>query len=126
MASKKGTRGIVYFCPELRLYRYRYNAYEQESGKKEELGELVDYKFDTDELEELVVALLATGDTGREAEANFVANITGLARTNPHKIVRFDTGSDKIEIVEPGPFWDAHDQEKAEKEKAEAAAGHTP
>jgi len=120
MASK-GTRGIVYFCPDLRLYRYKFRAYDREGGG-EKLGDEADYKFDDDELEDMLVALVASGDKDKEAQANFVANITGLARLNPHKIVEFDTGDNKIEIKEPGPFWQAHDKERAEKEAADDAA----
>lgn len=115
MASK-GIKGIVYFCSELRLYRYKYRPYE--AGKD---GEDVDYKFDADELEDMLVALLSSNDEARVAEAKFVANMTGLARVNPHKIVEFDTGDDKIAVKDVGPFWEVHDKER-EKEEAEGQA----
>lgn len=122
MASKrKGTRGLIYFCPELRLYRYKTRNYEGDA-----LGEETDYKFDSDELEDMLVALLASEDPAKVAEAKFVVYMTGLARRDPHKIVIFDTGEPnqdaQIKVTEPGPFWAVHDKEKAAREKAEEEA----
>ena len=124
MAESKGTRGIVYFCPELRLYRYAYKTYEKVGGvtDEENIGDEADFKFDGDELEDMVDALVSTGDDLKEAEAKFVAHITGLARLHPHKIVKFDTGIDKIDVEEPDKFWEAHDKER-ERLEAEAERG---
>ncbi len=49
--------------------------------------------------------------------------MTGLARVNPHKVVAFDTGDDKIDIKDPGPFWEAHDKQRAQKEEQEDEVG---
>jgi hypothetical protein len=124
--ADKGTRGIVYYCPELRLYRYKYKTYDKAAGEAVEEAEIVDYKFDADELEDTLTAVLASGDEAKEANANFVANITGLARVNPHKIVEFDTGEGdegKIEIKDPVEFWRANDEERRKREEAEERAG---
>lgn len=120
--ATKGVRGIVYFCPELRLYRYKCRTYEHEDGGLK-LGDDADYKFDADELEDMLVALLSSGDKTKEMEARFVADMTGLGRVNPHKVVVFDTGDNKIEIQEPGPYWEVNDKERAAKEAADEAAG---
>jgi len=117
----KGTRGIVYFCPELRLYRYKCRSYEK-TDAEETLGDESDLKFDADELEDVLVAQLATGDERSEAEANFVSYLTGLGRKFPHKIVKFDTGvgpDGKIDVLEPEPFWNEHDKERVQKEAEE-------
>jgi hypothetical protein len=100
-------KGFVYYCPELRLYRYKVEgASESESA---------DYKFDADELEDTLVALLVDDkDQTKAAQAKFLANMTGLARVNPHKIVQFDTGSDKIDVLEPAAFWKKHDEERGD------------
>lgn len=127
MASKKkGTRGFIYFCPELRLYRYKCRTYDGDV-----LGDETDYKFDSDELEDTLVALLASDDPAKVAEAKFVAHMTGCGRRYPHKIVMFDTGEpnedQQIKVTEPGMFWAAHDKEKAAREKAEEEAeGQAP
>jgi hypothetical protein len=121
MASK-GTKGFIYFCPELRLYRYKCSSYEAGEDGVPKFGEELDYKFDADELEDTLVALLASGEAPREAEAKFMADMTGLARINPHKVVNFDTGKDEISPSEPGPFWEANDKARVEKEEAEERA----
>lgn len=113
--AEKGFKGFVYYCPELRLYRY---ALEGEGVEK------VDYKFDADDLEDSIVDLLNT--TGpdveqKKAQANFMMNMTGLARINPHKIVRFDGESDKVEVVDPGPHWKEHDAKRLAEEGIETA-----
>lgn len=101
-------RGTVYYCPDLRLYRY-----ETESSKD---NEQVDYKFTADELEDALVAILAGNDPHKKAEANFLANMTGLARVNPHKVVSFDTGADKIEVLDAEGYWKKHDLLRDEAE----------
>lgn len=121
MASK-GIKGFVYFCPDLRLYRYVCRPYETSDDGTLKPGEEIDYKFDADELEDTLVALLASSEEARVAEAKFIANMTGLARINPHKVVEFDTGEDKISPGDPKPFWEAHDKVRAEKEEAESQA----
>jgi hypothetical protein len=118
--ATKGVRGIVYFCPELRLYRYKCRNYDHEDGSLK-LGDDADYKFDAEELEDMLVALLSSGDESKMAEARFVASMTGLGRLNPHKVVVFDTGDNKIEIKEPKDYWEAFDAEKMAKEASEAS-----
>lgn len=125
-SASKGIKGIVYFCPELRLYRYKCSSYEKGDDGVLKLGEEVDYKFDADELEDTLTALLTSNEEARVAEAKFIANMTGLARVSPHKVVEFDTGDDKITPREAGPFWEAHDRERAEKEEAEDRAVDEP
>ena len=109
--------GMVYFCPELRLYHYQIS----DSGDRDND---VDYKFNADELEDALVAMLSRADDdekkeGSQREAKFMADMTGLARVNPHKIVMLDIDKNKIEIVEPVDYWKKHD---AEREAIEATA----
>ena len=107
--------GMVYFCPELRLYRYQISDSQNRDND-------VDYKFDADELEDALVAILSRPEDEKEGshqEAKVMADMTGLARVNPHKIVRLDIEKNKIEIAEPADFWKKHD---AEREALEAAA----
>lgn len=105
--------GFVYFCPELRLYRYTCKDGVPDND--------VDYKFDADELEDAIVTQL-TREDGNDGEARFLAHMTGLARVNPHKLVKFDTGTNKIDVVEPADYWKGHDAERDAAEKAEEAA----
>jgi hypothetical protein len=126
MPAKKVLRGVVYYCPDLRLYRYQYEVFERVEGKElKKVDDGVDYKFDGDELEDTLVAVLASShDEKAEAEANFTSHVTGLARVNPHKIVEFQAadGEDwKINIRDGKQFWEAHDKEREEKEKAEGS-----
>ena len=98
--------GFVYFCPDLRLYRYVVNDDSTSS---------IDYKFDEDELENTIASYLASEE---KLKADVMASVTGLARLHPHKIVKFDEQSEKFEIVEAKDFWKEHDQ-KRESEIAE-------
>ena len=108
--------GIVYYCPELRLYRYKTSNPSDRDSE-------VDYKFDADELEDSLVALLAREpNEEKNAEVKFLANMTGLARVNPHKVVAFDIENDKIDVLEAGAYWKKHDVEREELVAAEEAA----
>jgi|SRR5579863_2141176 hypothetical protein len=99
--------GMVYFCPELRLYRYK-----MDDDAHPEMG--IDSKFDADELEDAIVAQIAAAKRagGDDRQARFLANMTGMARVNPHKIVTFDVESDKAKVVEPKDYWTKHDAER--------------
>lgn len=91
--------GFVCYCPDLRLYWYKV---ENPDSPDQE----ADYKFSDDELEDAIATHLANEQT-REAE--FMAHLTGLARTNEHKFVMFDQGKDEIKVEEPAEFWKKHD-----------------
>lgn len=110
--------GIVYYCPELRLYRYKTtNSADREAD--------VDYKFDADELEDSLVALLSREpNEDKNAQAKFLANMTGLARVNPHKIVSFDIENDKIDVLDADVYWKKHDAEREALVAAEEAPAH--
>lgn len=99
--------GMVYFCPDLRLYRYKVD----DSAHPENA---IDSKFDADELEDAVVAQLAEANRlgGDDRMARFLSNMTGMARVNPHKIVTFNVEDDKAKIVEPADYWKRHDAER--------------
>jgi hypothetical protein len=99
--------GMVYFCPELRLYRYKVD----DSAHPENA---IDSKFDSDELEDAIVAQIATAKRtgGDDRQAMFLANMTGMARLNAHKIVAFDVEKDKAEIIDPAKYWKKHDAER--------------
>jgi len=99
-------KGMVYYCPELRLYRYK-----ADDSKNSENA--IDSKFDADELEDAIVAQLVAAEKAglkNDHQAKFLANMTGLARVNPHKIVTFDDESDKIKILDPVEYWKQHDK----------------
>lgn len=100
-------KGMVYFCPELRLYRYKVDDSEHPENA-------IDSKFDADELEDAVVAQVAAAKRsgGDDRHARFLANMTGMARVNPHKIVTFDFEEDKAKILEPAEYWKTHDAER--------------
>lgn len=99
--------GMVYFCPELRLYRYKLDdSLHPENA--------LDSKFDADELEDAIVAQIAAaqrsgGDIG---QARFLANMTGMARLNAHKVVTFNVDDDKAVVHEPADYWKKHDAER--------------
>lgn len=107
-------KGKVYYCPELRLYRTQVTS----DAAKDDVA-----YFDGDELEDLLVAQLASSE-GDETQARFLAQITGLARVNPHKIVAFSTVEGKqelkIEIIEAPDYWKKHDEAR---DAAEAGSG---
>jgi len=88
-------KGFVCYCPELRLYWYKVT---DEANPKND----VDYKFDDLELENAITAHLAAGS---EEQAKFMSRVTGLGRVNPHKVITFDTETDKLDVVEPSEFW---------------------
>lgn len=75
------TKGFVCYCPELDLYHYRVSTNESPDGDIEHEKVQVDMKFTTFELE---LAMAAHLDKGNEKEAQFMANISGLARAEPH------------------------------------------
>jgi hypothetical protein len=93
--------GFVCYCPELRLYWYKVS-------NEEKPDQDADYKFSDDELENAIAAHLAQDNT---KEAKFMAELTGLARVNPHKFVEFDQERDEVKTVEPVDFWKKHDAE---------------
>jgi hypothetical protein len=99
--------GMVYFCPELRLYRYKMDDSVHPEAS-------IDSKFDADELEDAIVAQLAAAKRagGDDRQAHFLANMTGMARLNPHKIVAFNVEDDKAKIIEPSEYWKKHDAER--------------
>lgn len=91
--------GFVCYCPELRLYWYKVS--NQDAPDQD-----ADYKFNDDELENAIATHLASDQTD---QARFMAELTGMARVNPHKIVRIDQEKDEIKVVEPSEFWREHD-----------------
>lgn len=95
-------KGTVYYCSDLKLYRFTREAGED--------GEAIDYKFDEDELVATLGTHMANGAT---QEAEFVSWVTGLGRINPHKIVEFEDG--KIVVRDPKEYW-------AEKQAEEEAS----
>ena len=103
--------GMVYYCPELRLYRYKID----DSAHPENA---IDSKFDSDELEDAVVAQIAAAQRAGndDRQARFLANMTGMARVNAHKIVTFNVDEDKAVVLEPGDYWKKHDAERDARE----------
>jgi hypothetical protein len=99
--------GMVYYCPELRLYRYKID----DSAHPENA---IDSKFDADELEDALVAQIAAAQRsgGDDSQARFLANMTGMARVSAHKIVTFNVEDDKAVVVEPSEYWKKHDAER--------------
>jgi hypothetical protein len=99
--------GMVYFCPDLRLYRYKLDDSEHPENA-------IDSKFDADELEDAMVAQLAAAKLkgADDSQSRFLASMTGMARINPHKVVTFDVENDKAKVVEPAEFWKKHDAER--------------
>lgn len=105
-------KGFVYFCPDLRLYRYKITDFTKPEDQRE-----TDLKFDEDDLEISIATYLANDD---KANADFMAHMSGLARVNPHKIVSFDVEADDITIIETADFWKKHDAEVAAEYAAPA------
>lgn len=93
--------GFVCYCPELRLYWYKIENPDVPNHEGD-----ADYKFSDDELEDAIATHLANG---QEREANFMAELTSLARGNPHIFVTFDQSKDEIRTEEPADFWKKHD-----------------
>lgn len=91
--------GFVCYCPELRLYWYKVSNNEKPDQD-------ADYKFNDEELENAIATHLANDN---ETEAKFMAELTGLARVNPHKVVEIDQGKDKIDVVDSDDFWKKQD-----------------
>ena len=102
-------RGFVCYCPDLRLYWYKVE--NPESPDQE-----ADYKFSDDELEDAIATHLANE---QQQEAEFMAHLTGLARTNEHKIVTFDQATDEISVKESAEFWKKHDSARENGEREE-------
>lgn len=94
--------GFVCYCPELRLYWYKVS--NEENPEQD-----ADYKFNDDELEDAIATHLASK---QDKEAEFMGHLTGLGRTNPHKIVSFDQDKDEIKVEDPADFWKRHDAER--------------
>jgi hypothetical protein len=99
--------GMVYYCPALRLYRYKLDDSVHPENS-------IDSKFDADELEDVMVAQIAAAKRagGDDSQSRFIASMTGMARINPHKIVTFDVENDKANVVEPADYWKKHDAER--------------
>lgn len=99
----------VFFCPDLRLYNYEARDTEDSNNNTE-------LKFDSYGLEDALVAQIASGGE-EEVQARSLANITGLARINPHKIVRYEVSSNEVKVIEPEAHWKARDRERLLAEK---------
>ena len=71
-----------------------------------------------DELEDAIVAPIAAAqrDGGDDRQARFLANMTGMARVNAHKIVTFNVEEDKAVVLEPRDYWKKHDAERDARE----------
>jgi hypothetical protein len=98
-------RGFICYCPELRLYRYKVT-----DDSKPELERDTDYKFDEDELEDAITTHLVNEN---KTEAEFMTQLTGLARVSPHKIIYIDQNKEEIRAVDPAEFFKEHDEAKA-------------
>lgn len=94
--------GFVCYCPELRLYWYK--ATNEDVPEQD-----ADYKFGEDELEDAIASHLAQD---RQSEAEFMSQLTGLARVNPHMFVEIDQARDKLALTTPKDFWTKHDAER--------------
>jgi hypothetical protein len=99
--------GFVCYCPDLRLYRYVTKNDEKPGGEGD-----VDYKFDDVELENVIATHIAQD---QQMQAQVMAQVTGLARLHPHKIVRFSEKEDKIDVVDPVDHWKEQDAEAEDK-----------
>lgn len=100
--------GFVCYCPETRLYWYKVSNDEAPDQD-------ADYKFNDEELENAIATHLASEKVD---EAKFMAELTGMARVNPHKFVRFDQEKDEVKAVDPVDFWRQYDAEHAIPEGA--------
>jgi hypothetical protein len=96
--------GFVCYCPDLRLYWYK--ATNEDVPEQE-----ADYKFSDAELEDAIASHLAQD---RQGEAEFMAQLTGMARLNPHMFVEIDQASDKLKVTAPKDFWAKHDAVREE------------
>jgi hypothetical protein len=101
--------GTVYYCPELRLYRFTMKGETTDEND-------VDYKFDEDEL---IIAIATHMESGEQGQADFMSKVTGLGRVNPHKVIMFTDASDQIQIVEPADYWKKVEKEAKDSEKSE-------
>ena len=99
--------GFVCYCPDLRLYRYVTKNDEKPNGEGD-----VDYKFDDDELENVIATHIAQD---QKMQAEVMAQVTGLARLHPHTFVRFSESEDKIDVIQPEDHWKSHDAERKEE-----------
>jgi len=98
--------GFVCYCPHLRLYQYKLTDTSKPEGERE-----ADYKFDEADLEIGIATHLAADN---EKEAKFLAELTGLARVNPHKYVMIDKAKStdamvNFKLVEPEAYWKEQD-----------------
>lgn len=73
----KVTKGYIAYCPDLDLYHY----YVAEQVDDEPPNVLINEQFTTTQLEISVAAHIEKGD---EKNAQFMSNITALARLEPH------------------------------------------
>lgn len=89
-------KGFVCYCPDLRLYWYKVG----DATKPE--NEHDDFKFDEDNLETSIATHLANEN---QAEAEFMATVTGFARLHPHKFVFLDSDKEGLKVQEPVEFW---------------------
>ena len=87
-------RGCVCYCPDFGLYKYSVSDLKEPENSFE-------YKFDETELENSIASHLQNND---EANAKLMANVTGLARVNPHKYVIFDTADNSLSILTPEDY----------------------
>lgn len=110
-------KGFVCFCPDLLMYRYKIVDDSKEQGDAEHE---IYHKFDEDELLDSIAFHLKEGNMDA---AKFVSKITGLGRVNPHKVITFDTASEKIDIHEPAVFWAAKEAEAKALEAAKEQEG---
>lgn len=95
--------GFVCYCPDLRLYWYKVENPEKPDQE-------ADYKFNDEELEDAIATHLANE---QQREADFMAELTGLARTNEHMFVVFDQVRDEIKVEEPSKFWKKYDEQRS-------------
>lgn len=105
-------RGLVCYCPELDIYRYREEADAGKEGREA--------TFTGRDLYEAVRACL---EEGKDGDAELLAKVTAVARGEPHMFVIFEGGGDvplKMRAESPEEHLAA---EKAAAEKAQAEGG---
>lgn len=90
-------RGCVCYCPDFKLYKYSISDLVTPENS-------VEYKFDETELENAIASYLKNNDM---ANAEIMANTTGLARVNPHMyviVVISRESKPSLEILSPEEY----------------------
>ncbi len=88
--------GMVCYCPELRLYHYKIIDDDKPKHENTEAA-----YFDEEALEDAIAQLMALDKT---PNAEALAQMTGLGRLHPHKVIEF-TDDDNPLIIEASEYW---------------------